>query len=185
VEFLDAGLDRSNEGLAPFVDLSLERGKVGLDMRVAFRSLEAQEGAIFVPYDGLTGTAALTLDGNRVDIIPYLRQNLAFSLNRDYSYYETRAGGLSVAFEVGTRSILRLYGEAGTNDYVVVDQTVPERRRDQTSYGVGLTVDLPRELTLTLGADRTRFESNLPGDDQETTGIRVGLVFGASTLPWV
>lgn len=185
VEFLGAGLDRSNEGLAPFVDVAVERGKVGVDARVAWRDLEAQEGATFVPYDGITGTVALTLDGNRVDIIPYLRRNLSFSLNRDYSYFETQAGGLSVAFELGTRSILRLYGETGTNDYVAAGESVPERRRDQTSYGVGLTIDLPRELTLTLGADQTRFESNLPGDDQEITGIRVGLVFGASTLPWV
>lgn len=185
VDFTDPDFDRSNEGLAPIFELDVDRGKLRIESSFAWRDLESRGDSSFTTYEGLTGHLIVRLVGNRLEIIPYVRRDLSFSLDFAYSHYEHDVGGLATNLDVGTRSVLRVYGEVGTSRYEAVDPSAPERQRDFVAYGTELAIDLPWDLSLTFGADRVAYGSSLVDDERELTSLRIGLIVSGGPSPWI
>ena len=178
VEFDRVTVDRSNEGVAPIAEVRFEGNRLEARADVAFRSLEAREGAVFVPYDRVTGGAAVFVEVSRV-VTPsvYFSRGLIYSLFPQYAYLEDERLGAALNFDLGRRTRARLYAERGTNLYTPFLPLTPEREDDVTSYGGLLSFGLTRWLALEVSATRSRFESDIPGADRSytTAGATINL----------
>ena len=181
-------VDRSNAGTAPVAEARFEGRRLGLSLDVASRSLEARRGSAFVAFDGVTGGAAVVLGNQgRLSGTVYGNRNLLYSLSPDYAYLtDQRVGFL---FNVGfrQRTQVRFFAETGTNDYTAYGAVpgalpgrpeAPRREEDVTSYGAATNLRVGRRVSVGLQAIRSKFDSNLPGDDRSytTVGTTVNLL---------
>ena len=145
---------------------------------VAFRSLEAEQGALFLPYDRVTGNASVSLRAGQV-LTPgvYFSRGLVYPLSPDYAYTEDERLGASLTVSLGRRTQARVFAETGTQDYTAFSALTPEREDDVSSYGGSFTFGLTRNLILDLRAARSRFDANLPGRDRSytTAGATINL----------
>lgn len=177
-EFDNDALDRSNEGTAPTLEVSFNRPKVFVQADLAARSLEARQGARFVAYDGVTGNAAVSLrPRRRTDLWLYANRNLVYSLDPGYAYLEDERVGTALSSRLGSRTVGRIYVETGTESYTAFDPALPQRQDDLLSFGGIATFRIRRSVTFTVQAVRTRFSSDIPGNDRSYTyvGTRLNL----------
>lgn len=188
VEFDDDGtpgfVDRSNSGTAPVLELVRPEGKLLVTVDLAWRSLEPTGEAAFVPFDGVTGGLSLAWgEGGRLQPSVYAHRNLVYALDPTYSYLESDRYGLRLSSRLGHRTTLATFVEAGVDDYQPTS-LAPPRSDDQLAYGVSASLQLGRSMSLSLGASREEYASNVPGLDRELTMIRGGLTLGRSPAPW-
>lgn len=179
VEFGDAAVDRSNEGTAPIAAVRFEGNRLHASADLAARSLEARQGALFVPYERVTGAAAVFLNaGGRVTPSVYFNRGLVYSLLPQYAYLEDERLGAALAIRGGRRTVGRIFAESGTHAYTPFSPLTPEREDDVFSYGAALSFGLSRRLSLEMSAARSSFDSNLPGADRSytTAGLTISLV---------
>jgi hypothetical protein len=170
VDFDEEALDRSNSGTAPVVEVRFEGNRLLVQADAAFRSLEAEQGALFLPYDRVTGNAFVSLWAGRA-LSPeiYFSRSLAYPLSSAYAYFEDERLGAALEIILGRRSRARLFVETGDNDYTGFSGLTPRREDDLSAYGGALSFGLHRNLSLVLHATRTSFDSNLPGFDRSYT----------------
>lgn len=177
-EFLRDPLDRSNEGTAPALEVKFERPKLFVQADLAARSLEARQGARFVNFDGVTGTAAVSLrPRRRTDFWVYGSRNLVYSLDPGFAYLTDERVGTALTSRLGGRTTGRIFVETGENAYTAFDPATPRRQDDLLSWGGLATFRIRRSVTFTVQAVRTRFESDTPGNDRSYTyvGTRLNL----------
>lgn len=178
VEFLRDPLDRSNEGTAPTLEVRFDRPKLFVQADLAARSLEARQGARFVSFDGVTGNASVSLrPRRRTDFWVYASRNLVYSLDPGFAYLTDERVGTALSSRLGGRTTGRIFVETGAEDYTAFDPAAPERRDDLLSWGGVATIRIRRAVTLTVQAVRTRYESDVPGNDRSYTyiGTRLNL----------
>lgn len=179
VKFDRLSTDRSNEGTAPVIDVRFEGNRLQVRADAAFRSLEAREGSIFVPYDRVTGGAAIFVEASRV-VTPsvYFSRGLVYSLFPQYAYLEDERLGAALNFDLGRRTRARLYAEQGSHLYTPFLPLTPEREDDVTSYGGLLSFGLTRWLGLEASVTRSNFDSDAPGADRSytTAGVTINLL---------
>ena len=178
-EFDHDALDRSNSGTSPVAELHFKGRRLGFQADVAARSLEARQGAAFVPYDKVTGHAGLTLGTpQRLSATLYGGRDLLYTLSTAYAYLDDERAGLSVDFGLGRRLSSRLFAESGSNTYTAFVAATPRRRDDVSSYGASLTFGLPRNLSFGLHALRSEYDSDLPGADRTYTTVGTTITLG-------
>jgi hypothetical protein len=177
-EFEDDALDRSNSGTAPLAEIRFDGRRLRFQAAAAKRSLEARSGAAFVPYDEVTGNAALSIGTpRRLSATLYGSRGLVYALSSTYAYLDDERLGVALTVGVGRRLTSRFFAETGTNDYTAFDPAAPPRSDDVSSYGAGLSFSLPWNVTFGVQALRSEYDSDLPGGDRSygTLGTTVTL----------
>jgi hypothetical protein len=173
--------DRSNEGTSPALELQLDGSRLDIQMDVAARSLQAQEGAAFVPYDKVTGRGAVSYAmGRGLSWSVYGSRDLVYSLEPSYAYLDDERLGMSFQVAAGDTLATRLFVETGTNSYTPFSAATPRRDDDLFSYGGQIRWGLWRFFDLSFHALHTEVDSNLPGFDRgyNTVGVTLGLTRG-------
>jgi hypothetical protein len=179
VDFDRTSVERSNQGTSPLAQVRFRGRRTGFEGEVAFRSLEARQGSEFVPYDEVTGSAALLLGaGGGLSGSVYASRNLIYALAPGFAYLQDDRLGGAVQVSLGHRTRARVFFETGTNDYTSFAPGVPPRSDDVSSYGTGLTLDLGRQIAVGLQALRTEIDSALPGADRTFTAVGLTVNLG-------
>ena len=171
-DFAGDVLDRSNAGTAPVAELEFRGRRLSVQTDLAFRSLEARRGAVFVPYDEVTGDVAVTLGNKRsLSATLYANRNLIYSLSPDYPYLTDERLGLAINVGLGGRTQAQVFAETGDNSYTAFQAGTQRRQEDVTSYGSSLAFRIAPRLSLGLQALRSEFDSNLPGGDRSYSSV--------------
>lgn len=172
VDFDRSAVDRSNSGTSPVAEVRFEGRRLRFQANVAARSLEARRGAAFVPYDKVTGDAALNVGSrDKLGAALYASRGLVYSLSSAYAYLDDERLGLALKLGFGRRSQTRLFVETGTNTYTAFEAGAPRRQDDVSSYGASLSFSLRRNLSFGLQALRSEFDSDVPGGDRTYTAV--------------
>ncbi|MFL6194439.1 MAG: hypothetical protein ACJ75H_09730 [Thermoanaerobaculia bacterium] len=167
VDFDHGTLDRSNAGTAPVAEVRFSGRRVAFETDIAARSLEARQGAQFVPYDRVTGSASLRLGSeSHVSTNLYASRNLVYSLSPSYAYLTDDRLGISLTSRLGRRAQGRVFVEQGTEGYTAYLAGAPPREDELSSYGATVIINLRGGFNLTLQGLRAQFDSNLPGGDR-------------------
>ena len=181
VDFLRGEIDRSSEGTSPVAEVRYLGRRFSFDVDAAARSLRASRGAELVPYDGVTGSAALTLrTRNRLGAALYVNRNLEYSISPLYAYLQDERLGLAFNLNLGQRTRGRLFVEGGTNDYTPFRGAL-RRQEDVSSYGGSINLELRQGLIFGLQGVRSRFGSNLETGTRSYTSV--GATIGLTGLP--
>jgi hypothetical protein len=189
----DRGLfDRSNRGTAPVAEARYEGRRLDFSLALAARSLEAPRGSAFVPFDGVTGGAAVTLGREgRLSSSLYASRNLLYSLSPNYAYLLDERVGLALGVGIRQRTEVRFFAETGVNDYTPYrtfpgappgTPGPPRREEDVTSYGVSTSLRLSRRASIGLQAIRLEADSNLPGGDRSYTTVGTTIHLSETTF---
>jgi hypothetical protein len=178
-------LDRSSSGTAPLLIVQHESKDTYLSLEVSQRSLDPEPGSVFVPYDetAFALLASFNTTG-RLGWSVYGRRGIVYSLSAGYSYLQDDRAGLSFQYGLGWRTRLKLFAEAGRDDYTAETVLVPDRRDDTRAYGASVSFAAAKRALLTLRIARTELDSNLPGQDRQVTTFGAGLGFGGSRASW-
>jgi hypothetical protein len=179
-DFADAALDRSNSGTAPILEFKYDRRRFLAQADLAVRSLEAREGARFLAFDGVTGTAAVSLRPGGLQAWLYGNRDILYSLSPGYAYLTDERLGVALSVRLGRRTQVRSFAETGTDEYTAFSPAEPRRSDDVVSFGGGLTIALWGPVSLEVQAVRSEFDSNLPGGDRTYTaaGATLNLLGG-------
>jgi hypothetical protein len=183
VDFLAGRNDRSNSGTAPILEVLKEEGRTVLGLELAFRSLEPEGDATFLPYDGVTGSFRIGRRGGRLEGTLYGSRGLIYALDLPFSYYEDDRLGISFATSLGRRTSVGGFVEAGVNDYQAVSPDI-DRSDEVAAYGLNVTMPCYSSLRLTVGYYNEEYTSDLPGADRTITAIHAGITLGAGPSPW-
>src|SRR6185369_4217609 len=119
------------------------------------------------------------------EIFLYGHRNLIYSILPQYPYLDDQRVGVSLHARLGHRARGSLYVEGGTDGFTAsrLVAGAPDRRDDVTSFGGTLAVDLGRSASLVLTGVRSRFRSNLPGDDRTFTSLGVTVALLGKPAP--
>jgi hypothetical protein len=181
VDFRHDELDRSNSGTAPVAEVRYQGHRIGFQADAASRSLRASRGSEFVPFDGTTGNAAISLRSlGRVGGTVYASRNLEYSISPAYAYFLDDRLGLAVTLGLGRRIQTRFYIEGGNNDYTPFAGS-QARTEDVDSYGGSLNFNVRPGLVLGIEGIHSRFGSNLAAGDRSYTSV--GATLNLTGLP--
>jgi hypothetical protein len=173
-----AGLDRSNSGISPVVEMRVERPGLFIQAEVLDRKLEAEKGSEFLEYSRVVGNGSVAFNaGGRLETWVYGQRGLAYTLLPQYAYLDDERLGVALRLKMGWRTAARIFAEGGSGDYTVQVPGTPERQDDYRSYGGSLQLELGHTGTLILQAVRIEFDSNLPIYDRtyNSVGLTVTL----------
>jgi hypothetical protein len=174
-DFEHTALPRSNSGTAPLLQIHFRNRYAGFDGEVDDRSLNAQRGADFVPFHKVTGNAGILLGTKRLGGSIYSSRNLSYALATGYAYLQDDRVGAALLMDFGFHTSGRLFAETGKNQYTVFSPDIPRRVDDVTSVGGQLNFELGGQLVAGIQVLRSRFNSNLPGDDRTFTSAGLTL----------
>ena len=178
VDFYRPELDSSNEGTAPILELVIDRRQLYFSADLAARSLTAREGSRFTAFHGVTGNLGLNLlPGSRLQVWIYANRNLVYSVSPEYPYLDDERIGFSAGAGFDRGLSVRVYVEAGSNDYVASSPGTPQRSDDLTAVGGSLRISLTSSLALVVQATRIEYDSNLPANNRSYTsgGLTIAL----------
>jgi hypothetical protein len=165
-------LDRSSSGTSPVVGVRFQGRRVDFLTDLAYRSLEATQGSLFVPYDEVTGNAVVTVRGrNRGSGSLYANRNILYSVSASYAYFTDDKVGGSLDVSLGRRTQARVFAETGSHDFTAFIAGTPRFREDVASYGSSVLFRLGRNLELGLEALHTRLDSGSPGGSRSYTTV--------------
>jgi hypothetical protein len=178
-------LDRSNSGNAPLFLLGHDSRNIHLSLELARRSLTPTAGSSFVPYEA---TSARLLAGfrttRRLSYTLYGGRGIVYSLLPGYSYFQDDRLGVSTQLSLGWRTRLRLYGEAGRDDYTAEGPGFPDRRDDVRSFGATVGFEVSQRAQLTLRFAHSEYDSDVPGAGRSLATFGAGLALGGQRDPW-
>lgn len=179
VDFVRRTVDSSNSGDAPVFELLVDRRHFFFQTDLAARSLRAREGSRFVPFDGVTGNAVLSLSVHPgLEAWFYGNRNLVYSLSTLYPYLDDRRIGVALSAKLGKRLVPRVFVETGEDRFVPSSPAVIRRSDDVTSFGGALLYRATETLIVTTQVTRSRFDSNIPGADRSYTSGGVTVTLG-------
>lgn len=172
------GLDRSNSGVSPYVEVLFDRKGLFFEAEVVARSLEALQGARFADYEKTTGNASVRFNtGGKVETTVYGGRSFVYSLLPEYSYLDDERLGSSLRIVLGWRTEARLFVEGGRNSYTILLPGAPPREDDYSSYGGTFEFRLGRAGSLEIRAARSHFDSSMPAFDRDLTSVGAALTF--------
>lgn len=181
----DCPADRSNSGTSPFLELRRDGPNDTLRLEVARRSLEPLPGSAFEPYEETTAAFEVGLNtAGRLVVLLYGSRNLVYSLAEGYSDIQDDRAGVALERELGWRTRLRVFGEAGRNDYRAAAPGVADREDDTRAFGVAFNFKVGEGSSFVLQVSRTELDSNLPGFDRSVTAVGTGVNFGGRKTSW-
>jgi hypothetical protein len=177
-------LDRSSAGTSPVAGVRFQGRRTELQADLAHRSLEARRGSLFVPFDGVTGSAAVTLGTrSRLSGTLYGNRNILYSVSASYAYFTEDKLGTALRLTLGRRTQARLFFEAGTHDFTAFAPGTPLFQEDFSSYGGSVLFRLRPYLELGLQALHSELDPGLPGGGRSytTVGTTINLLGGYGT----
>jgi hypothetical protein len=182
VEFKPGGLELSNSGTSPFLDLRLD-GRTTFRLDLVYRDLKADgPTSRFQPFEGLTGDLRIgNTDESRIRLDTYASRNVVYSLSADSSYFLDTLYGARFGIGFGERVTFGTYIEFGDHAYSP-GAGRSSRTDDVTSYGATLGFDLGLGTSLVLSATRTDYDSNQDLFDRQVT--RAGFSFRLGEIGW-
>ncbi|HKI04887.1 MAG TPA: hypothetical protein VKK31_23105 [Thermoanaerobaculia bacterium] len=178
-DFDSDALDRSSSGTSPVVGVHFQGRRVDFQVDLADRSLKASRGSLFVPYDKVTGNAALTLRGKtRLSTTLYANRNILYSVSASHAYFTEDKLGAALRLALGRRTEARVFAEAGTHDFIAFAAGAPPFEEDVSSYGGSVLFRLWRNLEVGLQAVHSEIDFGLPGGSLSytTVGTTVNLL---------
>lgn len=182
-DFDSSTLDSSNEGTSPVLEVLIDRPRFYVHGDLAARSLTATEGSRFVNYDGVTGNISLSLvPRSRFETWLYTNREIVYSVFAGYPYLQDDRVGLALGITAGDRVRLRIFTEAGNNDYTAFSPAAPKRSDDLTAYGGALRFSLTKTLGLSVQVMRLEIDSNLAGQDRSYTSGGLSLTLRDSLM---
>ena len=186
VEFEPGARDLSNRGTSPFVRLQLDGNRVSFDVELIQRSMEPVGASELVPIDTTSGSLEVSFTpGWRFTLSPYGHRSTVYSLDSDYTHFTEDRWGLGVAAPFG-RLGLRVFGEAGENDYeAAAAAAVPPRTDDFTGWGVGFDLELREWLRYRGGFHHLEYDSSLPAFDREIDRVESTLNLALPAGSWI
>jgi len=171
--------DSSNSGTAPVVEVSIDRSQIFVVVDAAARSLTARQGSRFVDFNGVTGHAGISYRPRRTtEAWIYGSRDLVYSLSSDYPYLDDQRVGVAFALGGGGRFGTRFFAETGRERYARFSPLAASRIDDLRAFGGSFHVTLTQSLGLLAQVTRTRFISNLPGNDRSYTVGGVSVTWG-------
>lgn len=177
--------DRSNSGTAPLFLLGHDSPDTHLSLELARRSLAPTAGSSFVPYES---TSARLLAGfrttRRLSYALYGGRGIVYSLLAGYSYFQDDRLGISTQLSLGWRTRLRLYGEAGRDDYTPEGPGVPDRRDEVRSFGATVGFEVSPRAQLTLRLTHSEYDSDVPGAGRSLATFGAGVALGGPRNAW-
>lgn len=184
VDFSGTVADRSNAGTAPILELVIPGRGFYLGADLAYRSLEPEGDAQFVPYEDVTGTLQIiTARGGRLEPTLYARRELVYSVEDPTTYFEEDRAGVRLGAALGWRVSVQAFAEIGDNSYAAAAGE-PVRTDDVVAYGLTIDLELLRGASLVLGAGREDFDSNVAGLDRTIDRFIASITFGGGASPW-
>lgn len=185
IDFLRPDRDRSSSGTSPVAEVAWEGGALALGARASWVSLEPKEGSQFIPFEDVLGSVQLRYEpAGRTSIVAYTGRTLGFSYLDERPYYADTRTGLSLERRLGWRSGVRIFVEAGNQDFTAVDGGAGARAEDLTAVGGALTLQVRRSLSVTIGASRSEYDSQDAERDRSVTRIEVSLRSGNQRAQW-
>lgn len=181
----DPAFTTSNTGDAIYVEASRYQGGYAIAAQVARRQLEPSDGSSFVATEDDFGRIQLQLRPEaKISPVLYASRDLLVAVDASSRDIVEDRRGASLVVRLGWRTTLTVFGEQGEQDYRSVLPGLAARRDDLTAYGAELRMELGRGLTLHAGYGESRYDSNLPEFDRDTTVLRVGLDLGVGASGW-
>lgn len=170
--------DSSNHGTAPVVELSIDRDQIFILVDAAARSLTARQGSRFVDFNGVTGNAGVSYRPRRsFETWVYGSRNLVYSLSPDYPYLDDQRVGVALGLGGGGLFSTRFFVETGREQYARFAPAA-NRTDDLRAYGGSFRFFATQRLTFLAQVTRTRFFSNLPGNDRSYTAGGISVTWG-------
>jgi hypothetical protein len=180
VDFDRKVLDSSNAGTAPILEVVIDRRQFFFQVDAADRSLTARQGSRFVDFHGLTGSIGASYRPQRnLDVWTYANRNLVYSLSPSYPYLDDTRVGVALGMGAGKRVVTRFFVEAGPERYKSFSAAEPQRRDDVRSFGGSLRLLVTERLTVSSQVMRSRYSSNLPGNDRSFTSGGFSVTLGS------
>jgi hypothetical protein len=173
--------DSSNRGTAPVVELSIDRDQIFIQADAAARSLTARQGSRFVDFNGVTGNVGVSYRPRRsFETWVYGSRNLVYSLSPDYPYLDDERVGVALGVGGGGRFATHFFAETGRERYTRFSPLAPDRTDDLRAYGGSLRFFATQRLTFVAQVTRTRFLSNLPGNDRSYSAGGISVTWGGA-----
>jgi hypothetical protein len=173
----------SNEGDGIYGEINLLGNKMDVHLDGALRRLEAAEGSDFPEVEELTGSAGVVFRmGWRITPNLYWRKGLSYPVTGDGPYLADTRIGVRLAIRLVRELQLQTFYETGEMDFAESG-----RVDDIEAYGASMAIPLHRVANLNLGARRSEYDSNEPGQDRgfEEAFANFVISFGSgSTGEW-
>jgi hypothetical protein len=175
-DFDSIDLDRSNDGSSLFATIKVQGNRLDFGLDVVERSLRARDQAAFANFDSQTGFFRMALHpGWRFDYFLYGSRSLTYSLLDNNSFFEEERAGLGIGGALSSRTRLQLFVESGQNLFTPLEGEIGSDDEDFTSYGGNLNYSITDNVSLRIGGERLRFESQITGISRSETRINSGL----------
>lgn len=175
---------RDNDTHAVILNLRYDRPRTYASIKASSRKGEAR-GDRFQNFSTNTGSYAITRQ-LAVPVVVDLtgRRAITYSLFQANAYFIETRNGAGIAFPLGRRGALRVFGETGNNDYPValaVGGGATLKRRDKaTTYGGGIALNLIRNVVFSTVVSNTKYNSNVAGFDRSTLTVSSNLVLSVT-----
>lgn len=184
-DFEDAARDLSTTGTSPYLSLALTGNRVALQAEVTRLSLDPEPGSLLPPVETTEGAVHLGLTpGWRFAIGLYGRRAFIYSFSDLFTHFEETRYGAELSAPFGDRLGVRVFLEAGENDYAGGGLGAPPRLDDAVAFGAIASYRLREWLQYDLGYRRLELDSNLPGFDRDTESVLSTLSLTTGSWIW-
>jgi hypothetical protein len=172
---------RDNTSEAIVLGLHYDRPRAYLNLNVASREGRGMVGSLFPDYDATTGSyfASYSLVAP-IEVQAYGHRKPVFSVFENSAFFLEDRNGAALLFRLGDRVVMRVFGEAGQNEYPkpASGGITLLRFDDALTYGGGFAVRLFRSAAFTVLVTQSEFDSNLDNFDRSVIRVQSGISFG-------
>lgn len=178
--------DRSNSGTTPFLEVTVSGKRWWGAATISRPDLTAKEGSRFVAFRDTAGRMQLAWrPSGKAEIQLYGQRALSYAVSLDSQYSYNNRVGVALQGNVGWRTVGRVFWETGTYRYIAAEGSpVPSHDEDVTSYGGLASMNVGRNITLSVQVSREDYAAPAPHPDRSMTRIQTGLGFGGQGAQW-
>ncbi|MEO6326668.1 MAG: hypothetical protein ABIQ65_18740 [Thermoanaerobaculia bacterium] len=178
--------NRNNDETGYVVSAQYQRIRLALNGLVGIREFRASDSS-FPSYSGVTGAVLVSYQLLRpLTLQASWTRNLVGSTYLENPYFVETRYGAGFGLQLGRRIDLHGIFEIGTNRYPLVlnsGAVTPVARKDDVTVLKGdLSVRVFRAVRLVGGVSRSRYTSNIPGQDRSVLAFTTTLDFGGLEL---
>jgi hypothetical protein len=184
-DFVHQANARSNSGLAPVVDLSVQTAHLRVAVNAMTLDLKPTGTSDFIPYRGTNGNFQVGFTpAGKLELQYYGGRNLTYSVQSGASYYLDERTGVAVASPLGWRATGRIYWEQGRNPYVASAAGGPTVTNHLTAYGGNLSLRIGRSASFVVGGSRSEYTSPVAEANRSIAQIQATLQLQSGEGQW-
>jgi hypothetical protein len=162
-----------------------DREKLFVKLSGGYSEEEPIHASTILPFSGMTGSGSVSYTVLRpLDLQAFAGRNLNYGVSSPY-YVSNRYGG-GVVIRTGWRVSMRGFGSLGTDSYstpvVVPEEGLVDRRDDVKEYGGSLDFLFTSRIQARFAGTKSRYNSNVPGNDRSFFRWSVSLLLGGNLL---